>query len=71
MARMSSRPSPAALECVAAAGLGLGPTELDSKLRSGRTLIALAPLRESGYRLLMEVLARRDLLDLNTEGASV
>ncbi len=37
----------------------LGPTELDSALRSGRTLIALAPLRESGYRLLMEALAAR------------
>lgn len=48
-----------ALECVAETGLGLGPTELDSALRSGRTLIALAPLRESGYRLLMEALAAR------------
>jgi DNA-binding SARP family transcriptional activator len=48
-----------ALECVAEAGLGLGPTELDSALRSGRALIALAPLRESGYRLLMEALAVR------------
>ena len=48
-----------ALECVASAGLGLGPTELDSALRSGRALIALAPLRESGYRLLMEALAAR------------
>lgn len=48
-----------ALECVAAAGLGLGPTELDSALRSGRALIALSPLRESGYRLLMEALAAR------------
>lgn len=46
-----------ALECVAASGLGLGPTELDSALRSGRSLIALAPLRESGYRLLMQALA--------------
>lgn len=48
-----------ALECVASAGLGLGPTELDSALRSGRALIELAPLRESGYRLLMEALAAR------------
>jgi DNA-binding SARP family transcriptional activator len=46
-----------ALECVAAAGLGLGNTELDAALRSGRSLIALAPLRESGYRLLMQALA--------------
>jgi DNA-binding SARP family transcriptional activator len=49
-----------ALECVAEAGLALGPTELDSALRSGRSLIALSPLRESGYRLLMEALAARD-----------
>jgi DNA-binding SARP family transcriptional activator len=48
-----------ALECVAEAGLGLGPSELDSALRSGRALIALAPLRESGYRLLMEGLVAR------------
>ena len=41
------------------AGLALGPTELDSALRSGRSLIALSPLRESGYRLLMEALAAR------------
>ena len=48
-----------ALECVAAAGLGLGATELDSALRSGRALIELAPLRENGYRLLMQALAAR------------
>jgi DNA-binding SARP family transcriptional activator len=47
------------LECVAEAGIGLGPTELDSALRSGRALIALSPLRESGYCLLMEALAAR------------
>ena len=40
-------------------GSGSGPTELDSALRSGRALIALSPLRESGYRLLMEALAAR------------
>jgi DNA-binding SARP family transcriptional activator len=48
-----------ALECVAEAGLGLGPTELDSALRSGRSLIELSPLRENGYRLLMQALAAR------------
>ena len=48
-----------ALECVAETGLALGPTELDSALRSGRSLIALSPARESGYRLLMEALAAR------------
>jgi DNA-binding SARP family transcriptional activator len=43
----------AAHECVAEAGLGLGGVELASALRSGRALVELAPLRESGYRLLM------------------
>jgi DNA-binding SARP family transcriptional activator len=41
-------------ECVAAAGIGLGGAELTSALRSARALVARAPLRESGYRLLME-----------------
>lgn len=44
-------------ECVAAAGIGLGGAELDSALRSGQALVELAPLRESGYRLLMQALA--------------
>ena len=44
-------------ECVAAAGIGIGGGELDAALRSGRALVELAPLRESGYRLLMEALA--------------
>lgn len=48
-----------ALECVARAGLGMGATEHDSALRSGRALIELAPLRESGYRLLMQALVAR------------
>ena len=46
-----------ALECVAAAGVGLGGTELDSSLRAGRALVELAPFRESGHRLLMRALA--------------
>ena len=46
-----------ALECYAAAGLGLGGTELGGALRAGRQLIRLAPLRESGYRYLMQALA--------------
>lgn len=46
-----------ALECVAHAGLGLGGAELASAARSGRALVRLAPYRESGYRLLMQVLA--------------
>jgi DNA-binding SARP family transcriptional activator len=49
-----------ALECVAAAGLGLGGAELASAERSGRALIEAAPFRESGYRFLMEALAARD-----------
>jgi len=46
-----------ALEAYAAAGLGIGGTELAASVRAGRQLIALAPLRESGYRHLMEALA--------------
>jgi pentatricopeptide repeat protein len=46
-----------ALECYAAAELGLGVTELAGAVRAGRQLIRLAPLRESGYRSLMRALA--------------
>jgi SARP family transcriptional regulator, regulator of embCAB operon len=46
-----------ALECYAAAGIGIGGTELAAARRSGRELIRLAPYRESGYRHLMEALA--------------
>ena len=46
-----------ALECVAQSGLGLGGPELDSVKRSARALIDLVPLRESGYRYLMQALA--------------
>ena len=46
-----------ALECYAAAGLGLGGTELAGAVRAGRQLTRLAPLRESGYRYLMQALA--------------
>jgi SARP family transcriptional regulator, regulator of embCAB operon len=45
-----------ALECVAAAGLGLGGAETAAAERSGRALIKLAPYRESGWRYLMRVL---------------
>ena len=51
-----------ALECYAAAGLGLGGTELDAAVRAGRQLIRLAPLRESGYRYLMRAFAAQDNL---------
>ena len=46
-----------ALECYAAAGLGIGGTELSAAVRSGSRLMRLAPLRESGYRYLMQALA--------------
>lgn len=46
-----------ALECYAAAALGIGGTELSAAVRAGRQLIRLAPLRESGYRYLMQALA--------------
>jgi DNA-binding SARP family transcriptional activator len=46
-----------ALECYAAAGLGIGGTELPGAVRAGRQLTRLAPLRESGYRYLMHALA--------------
>lgn len=45
-----------ALECVAAAGLGLGGGELAAAERAGRALVASWPYRESGYRALMDVL---------------
>ena len=43
-----------ALECYAAAGLGIGGTELAVGVRAGQQLTRLAPLRESGYRYLMQ-----------------
>ena len=46
-----------ALECYAAAGLGIGGTELAAAVRAGRQLTRLAPLREGGYRYLMQALA--------------
>jgi len=46
-----------ALECYAAAGLGVGGTELVAAARASRQLTRLAPLRESGYRYLMRALA--------------
>ena len=51
-----------ALECYAAAGLGIGGTELAAAVRAGQQLIRLAPLRESGYRYLMQALAAQDNL---------
>jgi SARP family transcriptional regulator, regulator of embCAB operon len=51
-----------ALECYAATGLGLAGPELAGAVRAGRQLIHLAPLRESGYRYLMQALAAQDNL---------
>ena len=51
-----------ALECYAATELGIAGAELAGAIRAGRQLIRLAPLRESGYRFLMEALARQDNL---------
>ena len=48
-----------ALECDAAASLGIGGSEVAAAERDARRLIELAPYRESGYRLLMDSLARR------------
>lgn len=48
------------LEANAEAGLAIGGAELDTADRCARTLVKEAPYRESGYRLLMEVLAQRD-----------
>ena len=42
-----------ALECIARTGLELGGAELPATERAARSLIRLAPYRESGYRYLM------------------
>ena len=49
----------AALECYAAAALGVGGSELAPGERVARELIALAPYRERGHALLMEILTAR------------
>jgi DNA-binding SARP family transcriptional activator len=46
-----------ALECYCAAELGLAGPELAGAVRAARHLVLLAPLRESGYRQLMNALA--------------
>lgn len=48
-----------ALEYDGAASLGIGGSEVAAAERDARRLVRLAPYRESGYRLLMEALARR------------
>jgi DNA-binding SARP family transcriptional activator len=47
------------LELVGRACIAIGGGELDTAERTARSLIALAPYRESGHRLLMEALAAR------------
>lgn len=44
-------------ECLAQSSLGLGGTELDAARRAAHALVERAPLRESGYRYLMQALA--------------
>lgn len=47
------------LECYAAVALGVGGSELAPGERSARELVAIAPYRERGHALLMEILAAR------------
>jgi DNA-binding SARP family transcriptional activator len=47
------------LETLAAAGLGIGGPELDLAERAARSLVSAAPFRESGHRLLVEILAAK------------
>jgi SARP family transcriptional regulator, regulator of embCAB operon len=47
------------LECLAEARLGLGGPTLPQAEDCARRLIALAPYRETGHRILMEALERR------------
>jgi DNA-binding SARP family transcriptional activator len=49
-----------ALESMAACGLGIGGPELGAAERAGRALIEAEPLRETGYRHLMEFFAARE-----------
>jgi DNA-binding SARP family transcriptional activator len=49
----------ASLECYAAVALGVGGSELAPGERTARELIGLAPYRERGHALLMEILAAR------------
>jgi SARP family transcriptional regulator, regulator of embCAB operon len=48
-----------ALECYAAVALGVGGSELAPGERVARELIALAPYRERGHELLMQILVAR------------
>jgi DNA-binding SARP family transcriptional activator len=48
-----------ALECYSAVALGVGGAELPPGERVARELVALAPFRERGHGLLMEILVAR------------
>jgi len=48
-----------ALECYAAVALGVGGSELAPGERCARELVGLAPYRERGHALLMEILTAR------------
>ncbi len=49
-----------ALEAMATCALGIGGAELGAAERAGRALIEADPLRETGYRHLMEFFVARD-----------
>lgn len=49
----------ASLECYTAVALGVGGSELAPGERAARELIALAPYRERGHALLMQILVAR------------
>ena len=51
-----------ALETYTAVELGIRGTELDGAVRATRQLVRVAPLRESGYRYLMQALVAQDNL---------
>lgn len=55
--RMLSELELRALECYAAASLGVGGVEIPGAERTARRLVEREPFRESGYRLLMRALA--------------
>jgi DNA-binding SARP family transcriptional activator len=50
-----------ALECYTAVALGIGGSELPPGERTARELIKLAPYREHGHALLMEILTARGM----------
>jgi len=56
--RSQARTRLRAQEAYAEAALGIGGTELAAAVRVGRELVAREPYRESGYRILIEALAR-------------